>query len=81
MILVKEDRKKVIYSIVYLKQVLEAIVFPFYNSLTLEQKAEFIFIDKAKVYKGKAKLPRSNHGICGFNWLPLSLDFNSIKKI
>jgi hypothetical protein len=50
-ILAKEDRKKGIYSTIYLKQVLEAVVFPFYNSLTLEQKAKFIFIeDKAKVH-------------------------------
>jgi hypothetical protein len=50
-ILVKEDRKKGICFIAYLKQVFKVVVFPFYNSLTLEQKAEFIFIeDKAKVH-------------------------------
>jgi hypothetical protein len=50
-ILVKEDKKKGIYSIIYLKQVFKAIVFLFYNSLIPEQKAEFIFIkDGAKVH-------------------------------
>jgi hypothetical protein len=50
-ILVKEDGKKGIYFIIYLKQVLKVVVFPFYNFLTPEQKAEFIFIkDRAKVH-------------------------------
>jgi len=65
---IKEERKKGIYFIIYLKQVFKAIIFLFYNSLTLEQKAKFIFImDKAKVYKRKARLPCLNCGIRGFN--------------
>jgi hypothetical protein len=67
-VLVKEEGKKGICSTAYLNQVLEAVVFPFYDSLTLEQKAEFIFMeDRAKVHKGKARLPRLNRGICGFD--------------
>jgi hypothetical protein len=53
--LVKEPGKKGICSTAYLNQVLEAVVFPYYNSLTPEQKVEFIFIeDGAKVHKGAA---------------------------
>jgi hypothetical protein len=33
------------------------------------------------VYKGKARLPRLNQGIRGFNWPPLSPDLNPIEKI
>jgi hypothetical protein len=67
-VLVKEEGKKGICSTAYLNQVLKAVVFPFYNSLTLEQKAEFMFIkDRAKVHKGKARLPCLNRRIRGFD--------------
>jgi hypothetical protein len=80
--LVKELGKKGICSIAYLNQVLEAVIFPFYDTLTDDQKAEFIFIeDRAKIHKGKAKLPRLNRGIRGFNWPLSSPDLNPIKKI
>lgn len=80
--LVKEDGKKGICSTAYLKQVLEAVVFPFYDSLTDEQKAEFIFIeDGSKVHKGKARLPRLNRGIRGFDWPLSSPDLNPIEKV
>ncbi len=66
----------------YLNQVLKAVVFPFYNKLSDKQKEEFIFIeDSAKVHKGKARLPRLNRGIRGFNWPPSSPDLNLIEKI
>jgi len=62
--------------------VLKAVIFPFYDSLTLKQKSEFIFIeDEVKVHKGKARLPRLNRGICRFDWPPSSLDLNPIEKI
>jgi hypothetical protein len=49
--------------------------------LSNKQKAEFIFIeDSAKVYKGKARLPRLNCKICKFDWLP-SFNLNLIEKI
>jgi len=52
----------------YLNQVLKAVIFPYYDSLTPEQQAEFIYIeDGAKVHKGKARLPRLNKGIRGFD--------------
>ena len=55
--LVKEEGKRGICSTAYLNQVLEAVVFPFYDSLTSAQKEEFIFMeDGAKVHKGKARL-------------------------
>jgi hypothetical protein len=57
--LVKEPGRKGICSAAYLNQVLEAVVFPFYNTLTDKQKGEFIFMeDGAKMHKGKARLPR-----------------------
>ena len=68
MILVKEEGKKGICSTAYLNQVLEAVIFPFYNLLTPKQKGEFIFIeDRAKVHKERARLLRLNRGIRGFN--------------
>jgi hypothetical protein len=55
---VKEPGRRGICSTAYLNQVLEAVIFPFYDSLTDEQKAEFIFMeDGSKVHKGKARLP------------------------
>lgn len=35
----------------------------------------------AKVHKGKARLPRLNYGIRGFDWPPSSPDLNPIEKI
>jgi len=65
---VKEDRKKGICSIIYLNKVLKVVIFPFYNSLTDEQRAKFIFIeDGAKVHQGKARLLCLNRGIRTFN--------------
>jgi transposase len=62
--------------------VLEVVVFLFYNSLSSEQKEEFIFMeDRAKVHKGKARLPCLNRGIRGFDWPPSSPDLNPIEKI
>ena len=66
----------------YLNQVLKAVVFPFYNKLSDKQKEEFIFMeDGVKVHKGKARLPRLNRGIRGFDWPPSSPDLNPIEKI
>jgi hypothetical protein len=80
--LVKEPGRRGICSTAYLKQVLEAVIFPFYDSLTDEQKAEFIFMeDGSKVHEGKARLPRLNRGIRGFDWPPSSPDLNPIEKI
>jgi transposase len=80
--LVKEPGRKGICSQAYLNQVLEAVVFPFYNQLSDKQKEEFIFMeDGAKVHKGKARLPCLNRGICGFDWPPSSPDLNPIEKI
>lgn len=80
--LVKEEGKKGICSTAYLNQVLEAVDFPFYDSLTSMQKEEFIFMeDGAKVHKGKAGLPSLNRGIRSFDWPPSSPDLNPIEKI
>jgi hypothetical protein len=62
--------------------VLEAVIFPYFDSLNPEQQEEFIFIKhSAKVYKGKARSLRLNKGIKGFTWLPSSPDLNLIKKV
>lgn len=37
--------------------------------------------DGSKVHKGKARLPRLNKGIKGFNWPPSSPDLNPIEKV
>lgn len=36
--------------------------------------------DGSKVHLGKARLPRLQHGVCGFNWPP-SPDLNPIEKL
>jgi hypothetical protein len=33
------------------------------------------------VHKGKARLPRLNHGVRGFDWPPSSPDLNPIEKV
>ena len=37
--------------------------------------------DGAKVHLGKARLPRLQHGVRGFNWPPSSPDLNLIEKV
>jgi hypothetical protein len=70
--------RKGVCSKVYLEQVLEPIVFPLMDSLG----PEYIFMeDGSKVYKGKVRLPRLEHGIRGFNWPPSLLDLNPIKRV
>jgi hypothetical protein len=80
--LVKEDRRKGICSQVYIQQVLDSVIGLYYDSLTDEQKEEFIFMeDGSKVHKGKARLWRLNKGVRGFDWPPSSPDLNPIEKI
>jgi DDE superfamily endonuclease len=63
-------------------QVLQPIVFPYFNSLSEEEKQDFIFMeDGAKVHKGKARLPKLEVGIWGFDWPPSSPDLNPIEKV
>lgn len=76
----KLEGKRGICSQAYLEQVLEPVIFPFWDAL--DQKEEWIFMeDGAKVYMGKARLPRINHGIRGFNWLSSLPDLNPIEKV
>ncbi len=71
-------QRKGICSRTYLEQVLQPIVFPLFNKLG----PEYIFIeDRAKVYKGDARLLRLQHGIRGFNQPPSSPDLNLIEKV
>jgi hypothetical protein len=66
--IVKEEGRKGICSQAYLNQVLEPIIFPFSALLTDEQKQEWRFMeDGSGVHKGKARLPRLNYSIHGFN--------------
>jgi hypothetical protein len=66
--LVREPRRRGICSQAYLNQVLEAVVFPYYKKLSAKQKAEFKFMENgSKVHLGKARLPRLNLGIHGFD--------------
>ena len=82
MFLTKEEGKKGICSTAYKNQVLEDVIFPFYDSLTLEQQEEFIFMeDGAKIHKGMARLPKLEKGIKGFIWPPSSPDLNPIEKV
>jgi hypothetical protein len=65
--LTKLPGRRGICSQAYLEQVLEAIIFPYWETLGNE-KHKYIFIeDGVKVHKGKACLPRLNTGIRGFN--------------
>jgi hypothetical protein len=78
----KKPGRKGVCSTAYTKQVLEAVIKPYYNSLSAQAKEKFIFIeDGSKVHIGKARLWRLNHGIRGFDWPPSSLDLNPIEKI
>jgi hypothetical protein len=64
----KKPARKGVYSQAYLEQVLEPVIFPYFNSLSKSQKEEFIFMeDGSKVYKGNTRLPRLNIGIRGSN--------------
>jgi hypothetical protein len=64
----KHEGRKGVCSQAYLEQVLNGVIFPYYNSLNQRQKEEFIFIeDGSKVYKGKARLPKLNKGIREFD--------------
>jgi DDE superfamily endonuclease len=70
--------RKGICSKAYLEQVLEPIVFPLFDRLG----PEYIFMeDGSKVHKGKARLPRLEHGIRGFDWPPSSPDLNPIERV
>jgi len=70
--------QKGICSRAYLEQVLEPVVFPLFETLG----SDYIYIeDGSKVHKGKARLPRLEHGVRGFNWPPSSPDLNPIEKV
>jgi transposase len=78
----KGEGRKGVCSQVYLEQVLEGVIFPYYDSLSKKRKEEFIFMeDGSKVHKGKARLPKLNKGIGGFDWPPSSPDLNPIEKV
>ena len=81
MFIEKLEERKGICSKAYLQQVLEPIIFPYWESMG-EETFQWIFMkDGAKVHKGHAKLPRLQAGIRGFDWPPSSPDLNPIEKI
>ena len=60
--------KKGVCNKAYVQQVLEAVIFPYYDSLNEAPKKESIFIeDGSKVHKGNASLPKLQKGIWGFD--------------
>ena len=74
----KLSGRKGVYSKAYLQQVLEPIVFLLFDSLG----PEYIYIeDGSKVHLGKARLPRLQHRVRGFNWPPSSPDLNPIERV
>jgi hypothetical protein len=78
----KEPDRKGICIEAYLKQCLETVVFPWYDSLDDAQKEEVIFMeDGSKIHKGHARLPKLNKGIRRFDWPPSSPDLNPIEKV
>jgi hypothetical protein len=80
--LTKEEGMYDICSTAYLKQVLKRVVFLYYDLLDEDEKEEFIFIeDSSKVHKEKARLPKLEKEIRGFDWLPFSPDLNPIEKV
>ena len=78
----RKEGKRGICSTAYTEQVLEAIIGPYYASLSPEEQEKFIFMeDGAKVHQGAARLWRLNHRIRGFDWPPSSPDLNPIEKV
>ncbi|KAF4624048.1 hypothetical protein G7Y89_g14125 [Cudoniella acicularis] len=74
----KLPERKGICSKTYLQQVLEPVVFPLFEELRLE----YIFKEGgSKVHKGKARLPRLQHGIRGFNCLTPFLYWPVVKNL
>jgi hypothetical protein len=75
----KLEGHKGICSQAYLEQVLQPVVFPYFDTV---DKEEYIFMeDGAKIHKGKARLPRLQASIRGFSWPPSSPDLNPIEKV
>ena len=80
--LTRIEGKRGICSTAHLEQVLESVVFPYYDLLRGAEKRDFIFMeDGAKVHKGKARLPKLEKGLRGFDWPPSSPDLNPIEKV
>ena len=79
MFLEKEPGRKGVCSSAYLYQVLEPVIFPFFEQGN--NKEDYWFMeDGSGIHKGYARLPRMNTGIKGFNWPPSSPDLNPIEK-
>jgi hypothetical protein len=73
----KEEGNTGVCSKVYLKQVLESIIFFYFAAIPEDKKVNYIFIeDSSKIYKSYIQLPKLNTGICRFDWLLSSSDLN-----
>jgi hypothetical protein len=71
-------RHKGVCSKAYLQQVLKPIIFPFFKTLG----EDYMYMEnESKVHKGNARLPKLQHGIREFNWLPSSPNLNFIEKV
>jgi hypothetical protein len=71
-------RRKGVCSKAYLQQVLEFVIFPLFETLG----ENYMYMeDGSKVHKGNARLPKLQHGIREFNWLPSFPNLNPIEKV
>jgi hypothetical protein len=81
-LLTKKEGIRGICSKAYLEQVLEPVVFLWFDTFSKQQKKEFYFMeDGSEVHKGFAKLSCQLKDLRGFKWLPSSPDLNLIEKI
>jgi len=74
----KLPERRGICSKAYLDQVLTPVVFPLFDTLN---ESWILMEDGSKVHKGKARLPRLEHGVRGFDWPPSSPDLNPMEKV
>jgi hypothetical protein len=78
----KEEGNKGICSQVYLKQVLEGVIFLYWEQMSEDEQTKYIFIeDGSKIYKGYIYLPKLNCNIRTFDWLLSLPDLNPIEKV
>lgn len=74
----KKENIKGVNSRAYRDQILELIIFPLFDHLSIN----YIFIEnKSKIYKGFIRLAKFQHQIRGFDWPPSSPDLNVIEKV
>lgn len=79
LVFLEKEGRKGICSKAYLYQVLEPIVFPFWDTLSDEGNLWWRYMkDDSGVHKGLSSLPKLEGMIRGFDWPPSSPDLNPI---